>query len=255
MGSYKLKSVVKIYSAIQNAFLKGEKLIAVLIDPGKIAKQALEQKLDNLKNAPIDFIFLGGSLVNESVSETRQLIQEQLKLPVILFPGSLLQLDFSADALLLLSLLSGRNADLLIGNHVIAAPIIRKSGIETISTAYLLIDGGKQSTVQYISNSQPIARDKTEIVVATSIAAEMLGFQLIYLEAGSGALQNVPASMVAAVRENTKLPVVVGGGIKDAETMYELFNAGADIIVLGTIFESEMDIASKIQDVKKRFFA
>ncbi len=229
--------------------------MSVLIDPGKLNKNLLRERLMSLKNAPIDFIFLGGSLVTESVSETKELIKEYLDLPVVLFPGSLLQLDFSADAILLLSLLSGRNPDLLIGNHVLAAPFIRKSGIETISTAYILVDGGKRSTVEYISNTQSIARDKTEIVVATAMAAEMLGFQVIYLEAGSGALLSVPTEMVKTVRANSQLPIIVGGGIKDSATIENLFKAGADMVVLGTIFEKEPDISHQIKAVKDLYSA
>ncbi|MCK5535696.1 MAG: geranylgeranylglyceryl/heptaprenylglyceryl phosphate synthase [Bacteroidales bacterium] len=241
-----------VYQKIQKAASIGQKLLAVLIDPGKLSEFELEKKIHLCQDTKVDFIFLGGSLIYQSIIEVRQFIKSLVNIPVVLFPGNLMQMDFSADALLLLSMLSGRNPELLIGNHVLAAPLIRKSGIETISTAYLLIDGEVNTSVGYISNTMPIPRDKNEIAVATSIAAELLGFKLVYLEAGSGARKSVSVNMIEAVRANISMPIVVGGGIRSPEVLSKIYLAGADLVVVGTVFEENSSFLVDAQRIKQK---
>lgn len=173
-------------------------------------------------------------------------LKAKSKIPVVIFPGSIQQVDPSADALLFLSLISGRNPDLLIGNQVLAAPFVKRSGIEAISTGYMLIDGGAPTTVSYISNTIPIPADKNEIAVCTALAGELLGMHLIYMDAGSGAKKAIPASMIKAVSSNTGLPVIVGGGIRTPEQAYESAGAGATIIVVGNAIEKDAALIGDI---------
>jgi putative glycerol-1-phosphate prenyltransferase len=184
---------------------------------------------------------VGGSLVSDSIDYCIDEIKKNSKLPVVLFPGSLLQISNKADAILLLSLISGRNPEYLIGNHVIASPILRKSKLEILPTGYMLVESGKVTSVQYISNTCPIPADKLDIAVATAVAGEMLGFKLIYLEAGSGAIQHVPVEMISAVKRNISVPLIVGGGIKTRSQLDNIFDAGADIVVIGNSLENNPD--------------
>jgi phosphoglycerol geranylgeranyltransferase len=213
--------------------------IAVLIDPDKNDSVSVLRTLEICSKCNIDFIMVGGSLISGPIDDLVLEIKKNSTVPVVLFPGSILQISKNADAILLLSLISGRNPEYLIGNHVIAAPILKKINIETIPTGYMLIESGKFTTVQYISNTTPIPFDKTDIAIATAIAGEMLGLKLIYLEAGSGAMQNVPETMISAVKSNVSLPIVVGGGIGNKQQLEGLFKAGADIIVIGNSLENK----------------
>lgn len=169
-------------------------------------------------------------------------------MPVLLFPGSPSQISKRADALLYLSLISGRNADLLIGQHVISAPFVRASGLEIISTGYMVIDGGAPTTVSYISNATPIPADKADIALCTAMAGEMLGHKLIYMDAGSGAKKPISETMIAAVAQSITVPLVIGGGIRDAEKAYLNCKAGADIIVVGNAIEKEASLVKEISD-------
>lgn len=178
-------------------------------------------------------------MVNDAFAECIDVIKSYCNIPVVIFPGSILQIDPKADAILYLSLLSGRNPELLIGQQVAAAPALRNSGLEIISTGYLLIDGGNATTVSYISNTLPIPHDKNDIAVCTAWAGEMLGFKLIYLDTGSGAMKTVSESMVTQVSSNISLPLIVGGGINTASKAAALCEAGADIIVVGSSIEKE----------------
>ena len=216
-----------------------QKQLALLVDPDKYSQESLALFVELAKETLPDCIMVGGSLVAGSVEQVVQYIKLHTNIPVVLFPGNSHQLCNEADALLLLSLLSGRNADFLIGQHVVAAKAIRDSGIESISTGYILIDGGCSTSVEYMSNTKPIPRDKVEIIVATAIAGELIGNRMVYLEAGSGAINPVSKEAIQAVRQVISLPIIVGGGIRTVEQAKDAYLAGADMIVVGNALEKD----------------
>jgi putative glycerol-1-phosphate prenyltransferase len=235
---------MSIYNKIK---LVRSKQFAVLIDPDKYTQATLSSIARNASSSGVDFFLVGGSLlVRDQLDQCIRILKENCDLPVILFPGSVLQVNNMADAILLLSLISGRNADLLIGQHVIAAPYIKSSGIEVLSTGYMLIESGNNTTARYISNTQPIPNDKDDIATCTAMAGEMLGMKMIYMDAGSGAARPVPLSMIKAVRDNISIPLVVGGGIRSANDAIERCQAGADIIVVGNAIESSPELIQEI---------
>ena len=226
---------------IETAKAEGRKLLAVLIDPdyGQDEKR-LENTVQNACIAKADMIFVGGSLLTTAASGSCvELVKRWSDLPVVLFPGSPSQLNAHADAVLFLSLISGRNPELLIGHHVAAAPTVKAMGLEAIPTGYMLVDGGKQTTVSYISQTVPIPHDKPGIAACTALAGELLGLRTIYMDTGSGAERTVPPEMIAAVRKTVDLPIIIGGGIRDAKTARALCTAGADMLVVGTAFEED----------------
>ncbi|MDD3740948.1 MAG: geranylgeranylglyceryl/heptaprenylglyceryl phosphate synthase [Bacteroidales bacterium] len=231
-----------IYQQILKKSANCEKQIAVLFDPDNVGNETLIKRVKLINNSKVDYILVGGSLLKKSIDNCVDIIKDNTSKPVILFPGSCCQISDKADAILFLSLVSGRNPEFLIGNHVIAAPLLYQTGLEIISTAYLLIDGGKVSSVQYMSNTIPIPADKTEIAVATALAGEMCGNKLIYLEAGSGALNPVPDKTISEVKQKITCPLIVGGGINTNSTILDKFNAGADIIVIGNAIEKNQEI-------------
>jgi len=214
------------------------KMLAILLDPDQCRGRVLSSTISALKTDMPDFIFVGGSLTVSSTESLIDILREETKATVILFPGNAAQFTPKADALLNLSLLSGRNAEFLIGQHVNSAIAIKNSGMEMIPTAYLLIDGGKTSSVEYMSNTRPIPRDKKEIALSTAVAGELLGMRMVYLEAGSGAKIPVSQEMISYVRDGLSLPLIVGGGIKSIPDLENAFEAGADLVVVGNIFES-----------------
>ena len=218
------------------------KMIAVLLDPDQCRGSLLASTIAALKSNVPDFIFVGGSHTLSSTDSLIELLKDETKANVILFPGNASQFSTKADALLYLSLFSGRNAEFLIGQHITSSLAIKNSDIEVIPTGYLLIDGGKPSSVEYISNTRPIPRDKNEIALSTSVAAELLGMKLIYLEAGSGANFPVPVELIQSVKSGLSIPLIVGGGIKNTEQLRNAFEAGADLVVVGNIFESNPSI-------------
>jgi phosphoglycerol geranylgeranyltransferase len=230
---------MSIYSIISE---KGKRKIAVLIDPDKNSEDSLSKIIDNCNKSGVDLIFTGGSLVIGNTRDTVSYIKKKTRIPVIIFPGNVIQISDKADAILFLSLVSGRNPEYLIGQHVIAAPALRRSGIEVIPTAYILIENGKTTSVEYISNTLPIPADKPEIVVATAMAGEMLGMRLAYLEAGSGAAKSVSLGIISEVRKNISLPLLVGGGIRNGDEASSIFSAGADLIVVGSAIEQDPGI-------------
>lgn len=236
-----------VYQTILSAKAQGKKLFAVLIDPDKSRIDGLPQLMHKAIKAQVDFFFVGGSLLfQDKLEECLALLQKNSSIPVVLFPGSPLQISSNAQAVLLLSLISGRNPDLLIGQHVIAAPYLKNAGIEIIPTGYLLVDGGKPSSVSYISNTMPIPADKTELAVCTAMAGEMLGLHLLYLDAGSGAKRPVPVETTHAVSKSVQIPLIVGGGLRTCEQINAQFGAGADIVVMGNIFEENPSLLTEI---------
>ncbi len=237
-----------ILQTIKRKTEAGKKVFAVLIDPDKLSDQNLLKLIAAMEAALPDIILVGGSLMASKAEHAVGLLKEHLAMPVILFPGSLLQLTPNADGILFISLISGRNPDLLIGNHVVSAPVIKRFGIEVISTGYILIEGGTTTSVEYMSQTKPIPANKNDIAVATALAGEMLGQKLIYLEGGSGALHPVPAEMIKAVKENISIPLIVGGGLNTSEKIQNACDAGADIIVVGNAFEKDISL---LKDFKK----
>ena len=225
----------------------GQKSFAVLIDPDKVNSENFSKLLDLCVEYNVDYIFVGGSLIMDYVmAEVIAKVKEYTNIPVILFPGNSLHIDSQADAILLLSLISGRNPDFLIGQHVILAPVLRKSGLEILSTGYMLIDSGRQTTVSYISTTTPIPYDKPGIAVCTAMAGEMLGLKLMYLDAGSGAINPVSQEMIAEVRKSVDTPIIVGGGINSIKKAKNALSAGADVIVVGNGIEENIDLLKQI---------
>ena len=236
--------MAQVYQHILNA---KHKLLAVLIDPDKNTEESLLQLIQQAERCKVDLFFVGGSLlVEDSFERTVSTIKQHSTIPVVIFPGSNYQISAKADALLFLSLISGRNAEYLIGQHVAAAPIIKEHKLETIATGYMLIDGGRISTTSYITQTVPIPADKPDIAVATALAGQMLGMQMIYLEAGSGAHAHVSVAMVKAVKQNINIPLIVGGGIRSAEHAEAVCAAGADVLVVGNVLEKAPELLMEI---------
>ena len=225
----------------------------MLIDPDKVDIPLLDQLIALSIEAKVDYLLVGGSLVvSNHLDECIQHIKENCSIPVILFPGSPSQISKYADALLYLSLISGRNAELLIGQHVISAPFVKKSGLEIMSTGYMVVDGGAPTTVSYISNASPIPADKNEIALCTALAGEMLGMKLIYMDAGSGAKRAITEGMIKKVASNIEVPLIVGGGITTPEKAYLNCKAGADVIVVGNAIEKDIALIKEMSEAVHR---
>lgn len=218
-----------------------KKLFALLLDPDKCDGDHLKRLLAIALQSNVSMLLVGGSLVKSDVSSLISDIKKQSKLPVVLFPGNALQFSAEVDAIFLLSLISGRNSDFLIGNHVIVSSAIKRSGVEVLPTGYILIDGGIPTSVQYMSNTMPIPASKIDIAVATALAGEQLGLKLIYLEAGSGAKNPVPLEMIKAVHKEISIPLIVGGGLKTPEQVKAAWDAGADMVVVGNALENDIE--------------
>jgi len=226
---------------------QGKKHFAVLLDPDKLRLSNMDKVLQSSIDAGVDYFFIGGSLVvSDMLDKSLIAIKEACNIPTILFPGNSYQLSYKADAILFLSLISGRNSELLIGNHVLAAPYLKFSPLEILPTGYMLIDGGVKTTVSYISNTQPIPSNKPDIAACTAMAGEMLGLRMMFLDAGSGALNPVEPEMITAVNNVISSPLIVGGGIRTPNTAKISAEAGADIIVVGNAIEKD---ASLIEDI------
>lgn len=237
----------KVYHSFTEARKSNRKKFAVLIDPDKVNTDSILSTVELSIKAEVDYFFLGGSLMmNDTLDVCLDIIKSSCDIPVILFPGSVMQVNAKADAVFFLSLISGRNPELLIGQHVIAAPMLKQSGMEIIPTGYILINGGVPTTVSYISNTTPIPNDKNDIAVCTALAGEMLGLKILYMDAGSGAQQSIRSSMIKAVRENVNVPIIVGGGITSPEKAIEICKAGADIIVVGNAIEKDTSLIMRI---------
>lgn len=210
----------------------------VLIDPDDISGERLVNFVRHCEKSGVDGFLIGGSLMmSNNLDDVLEIVSSVSSLPTILFPGSVSQISSKADAILFISLVSGRNAEHLIGTHVIAAPIVKKSGIEPISTGYMLVESGSKTTAEYMSGSSPIPRNKPEIAAATALAAEYLGMNFVYLEGGSGAEKSVPNEMIKMVSSSLSIPVIVGGGIRDSKTAREKVESGASVVITGNFFE------------------
>lgn len=214
-------------------------MLAILLDPDKVGPEAGIELAGRCEEAGVDWIMVGGSLTRDnSIQELIPALKQSCGLPIVIFPGSPGQIVQEADALMLLSLISGRNPDLLIGRHVEAAPMLKKSPVEVISTGYMLIESGKLTTVNYISNSLPIPHDKPDIALSTALAGELLGMKMVYMDGGSGANYPISKEMIKAVSSELDVPLIIGGGIRSKEAAFDAWNAGADMIVMGTAFEN-----------------
>ena len=245
---------MSIYNSLCERKTSGKKSFAVLIDPDKVNDEKMHHLVELAVNARVDYFLVGGSLViSNYLDACIKIIKANCSIPVILFPGSPSQVSKYADSLLYLSLISGRNPELLIGQHVVSAPFIKQSRLEIMSTGYMVIDGGAPTTVSYISNATPLPADKNEIAMCTAMAGEMLGMKLIYMDAGSGAKRAVSESMIEKVAGCISVPLIIGGGITDPEKAYLNCKAGADVIVVGNAIEKDerliMEMAAAVHSV------
>lgn len=229
-----------------------EKSVALLLDPDKSSGDSLYEILKVATECKTDYIMAGGSLTFSSIEHLITTIKNNCPIPVVLFPGNLLQLSHNADTILLLSLISGRNPELLIGNHVIAAPYLKDVRDKLVSVGYILINCGSRTSVEYISQTEAIPSDKSDIVIATAMAGEMLGLNMIYLEAGSGASNPVPVSLIKAVSENISIPLAAGGGITNKKEVENIFKAGASLIILGNGCERNPELLREACQVRDK---
>ncbi|GAB5557011.1 MAG: geranylgeranylglyceryl/heptaprenylglyceryl phosphate synthase [Schleiferiaceae bacterium] len=224
--------------------------LAILIDPDKPGNELVDTLGDTIEKSGVSLIFLGGSLltsyeIEDKISQLRKVTDAK----IVMFPGAVPQVCADADATLFMSLLSGRNPELLIGQQVIAAPLVRQMGIEAVSTGYMIVDGGRPTTASYMSGSAPIPRDKPEIAACTAMAGEMLGMRNMYLDAGSGAQNHVPLEMISAVRKSVNTPIIVGGGIRTPQQAESVVEAGASIVVVGNATESNPNLIRDLSQV------
>ncbi|HEY6502958.1 MAG TPA: geranylgeranylglyceryl/heptaprenylglyceryl phosphate synthase [Chitinophagaceae bacterium] len=238
---------IHIYTSLAEKKRQGKKSFAVLIDPDKVNNPILDDLVKLSLEAKVDYLLVGGSLViSNHLDQCVQHIKRNCDIPVILFPGSPSQISKYADALLYLSLISGRNPELLIGQHVVSAPFVKQSGLEIMPTGYIVVDGGAPTTVSYISNAVPVPADKNEIAMCTAMAGEMLGMKLIYMDAGSGAKRPITESMIKTVSERIEVPLIIGGGIVHPEKAYLNCKAGADVIVVGNAIEKDSSLIKEM---------
>lgn len=230
--------MTNIYKDILKAKSENTKLLAILLDPDKIDLEASDVLVSKINQSPATHVFIGGSLVTTNILDELILkIKENCTLPIVLFPGNPSQISDKADAILFMSLLSGRNPDYLIGHQVNAVSKLKQTNLEILSTGYILIESGAETAVERVSKTKPLERSNLDLALATAQAGEMLGSKLIYLEAGSGAKQAVPLGMIEKVAENIEIPLIVGGGIVDLQGIQNAYHAGADLVVIGTAFE------------------
>lgn len=229
-----------IYQDILGSIAKGHRLLAVLIDPDKFFIDNTLNFFEKVNASIATHIFVGGSIVEaKATAHLVQEIKKHTSLPVILFPGDVTQITDKADALLFLSLISGRNPDYLIGKHVAAVPELKKSNLEVIPTGYILIESGKVTAVEKVTNTKPISRSAIQNIIDTAIAGQLLGMGLIYLEAGSGAKDPLTMEIIKNVKKEINIPLIVGGGIRSKKELDDAFEAGADAVVIGNAFEEE----------------
>ncbi|WP_250433296.1 geranylgeranylglyceryl/heptaprenylglyceryl phosphate synthase [Hanstruepera flava] len=238
-----------IYNNILLSVSNGEKLLAVLIDPDKFPLDNTETFINKVNESIATHIFVGGSEVEKSQTETIvSEIKKFTQLPVILFPGDITQITNEADALLFLSLISGRNPDYLIGKHIQSISLLEESNLEVIPTGYILIENGKETAVQRVTETMPIPRKNVQLIADTAKAGELLGMKLIYLEAGSGAIHSVTTEIITQVKNKLKIPLIVGGGIRSKQQLVSAYSSGADLVVIGTAFEEDETFFEEIKN-------
>ena len=236
-----------IYSQIIESEKKGRKLFSILIDPDKQTEESLLEITKKSKSSNVDLFFVGGSLLtNDSLDSCLATLKKYSTIPVVLFPGNAMQINDKADGILFLSLISGRNAEMLIGKQVITAPILKQSSLEVLPTGYMLIDSGKPTTVSYMSNTTPIPADKNAVAACTAMAGEMLGLKLIFMDGGSGAQNPISEKMIGSVKRSVDCPIIIGGGIISGEKAIANCKAGADIIVVGNAIEKDENLITEI---------
>lgn len=245
-----------LYDTFSERRRRGQKSLAVLLDPDQLDEASCQHLLELATVNPINYFFMGGSLVmNAHQASLIAFIKSRSKVPVILFPSHSLHLDAQADGILLLSLISGRNPEFLIGQHVIAAPLLRASAIQILSTGYMLVETGRQTTASYMSGTTPLPYDKPGIAACTAMAGEQLGLRLMFLDGGSGARYPVPPAMIQAVRGVVEVPLLVGGGINTVEKARDALAAGADVIVVGNQIEKEPAFLTALSKAIQEFNA
>jgi len=236
-----------IYQDILASISKQQKLLAVLIDPDKMAIEMAVGFIEKVNKSLVTHIFVGGSTVEKyATKKLVSRIKSQTDLPVIIFPGDINQITDSADALLFLSLISGRNPEYLIGKQVEAVSKLRQVHLEVLSTGYILIENGKETSVQRVTETIPMVRDNVQAIVNTAKAGEFLGMKLIYLEAGSGALHPINADIISSVKQELNIPLIVGGGIRNKKQLDKMYISGADLVVIGTAFEEDESFFDKL---------
>ena len=245
---------MSIYQHITSSKKNNSKLFAILIDPDKQDNNQLTEIIKKANDAKVDLFFVGGSLlIDDRLDQCIKTIKENSKIPLLLFPGNAMQVSNKADGILFLSLISGRNPHMLIGQQVISAPILKKTTLEIISTGYMLVDSGEATAVSYMSNTTPIPYSKDNIAAATAIAGEMLGLKILFLDGGSGAKKAISTKMIKAVSNQINIPLITGGGITTATKAIENCEAGADIIVVGNAIEKENELISQIAEAIHNF--
>jgi len=233
---------MSLYQQILTCKTKGVKLLAILLDPDKLVVENLSNLILKINQSPATHIFIGGSSFDGNhLDELIIQLKAQINLPFLLFPGNPSQISKDADGILFLTLLSGRNPDYLIEHQVNAVPIIKKTNLEVISTGYILIESGNETAVERVSQTKPLDRSNHEYALQTAQAGELIGNKLIYLEAGSGAKLSVPQEMITLVVQNIKVPLIVGGGIRSKQEIENAYDAGADLVVIGTAFENDVN--------------
>jgi putative glycerol-1-phosphate prenyltransferase len=240
---------MSIYNNILKSKKEGKKIFAILIDPDKQTNEELLETVNIANNSNVDYFFVGGSLlINNSLEQSILTIKSNSSIPVVLFPGNAMQVSENADAILFLSLISGRNPEMLIGQQVITAPLLKQTDLEVLSTGYMLIDSGKPTTVSYMSNTTPIPYEKNYVAACTAMAGEMLGLKLIFMDGGSGAKTPISSHMIKSVSDSVNVPLIIGGGICSADKALENCQAGADIIVVGNAIEKENGLIKEISE-------
>ncbi|MEL6534449.1 MAG: geranylgeranylglyceryl/heptaprenylglyceryl phosphate synthase [Bacteroidota bacterium] len=244
-----------LYQKLVDYRAQGRKAFAMLIDPDKVGAPAMLAKHVRMAvEHKVDLFLVGGSLITDGdIGKAIEVIKSQSEVPVVLFPGSNMHIDISADAILFLSLISGRNPELLIGQHVVAAPVLKRSRLEVISTGYILVESGNRTTVAYMSNTQPIPAEKHSVAASTAVAGEMLGMKMIYLDGGSGAKNPVPYKMINLVRKSVDVPLIVGGGIDSREKAHRAMEAGADLLIIGNGIEKNPNLLVEISEKVSEF--
>lgn len=240
----------KILSNLQQLRREGRKAFAVLIDPDKVLDTNTLQRLAHMSvENKIDYFLVGGSLLTQNnLYQVVQWLKEHTDIPVVLFPGNTMQIDLRADGILFISLISGRNPELLIGQHVIAAPLLKKSQLEIVPTGYMLINSGHPTSATYMSHTLPIPADKPSLAACTAMAGEMLGMQLMYMDAGSGTKRPISAKMISTVQRAVNVPLIIGGGITSAEKAQIAMEAGADVIVVGNGIEKNLNLLIEVSE-------